>query len=173
MNLTSIHEDTDLIPGLAQCLKDLVLRELWCRSQTRLRSSTVVAVALAGSCSSSLTPSLGTSICHRCGPKKRGKKRVWMKVVCRFPWCDRIVVYKGLGMPKSLGRWHDWLWFSSASNLDRRWQSPQSITGRAWPYFKAVWPSQNPQPFRHPIHSSALNRALVLYLTYPVGEKAC
>ena len=36
-----------------------------------------VAVAVAGSCSSNLTPSLGTSICHGCGPKKskRPKKK--------------------------------------------------------------------------------------------------
>ena len=35
--------------------------ELWCRSQTRLR--TVIAVAVACSCSSDLTPSLRTAIC--------------------------------------------------------------------------------------------------------------
>ena len=33
-----------------------------------------MAVAQAGSCSSDLTPSLGTSICHKCGPKKKKKK---------------------------------------------------------------------------------------------------
>ena len=37
--------------------------------QTQLGSG--VAVAVAGNCSSYLTPSLGTSICHRCGPKKK------------------------------------------------------------------------------------------------------
>ena len=39
--------------------------ELWCRLQKWLRSRIAVAVALAGSCNSYLTPSLGTSICHR------------------------------------------------------------------------------------------------------------
>ena len=32
-------------------------------------------LVLAGSCSSDLTPSLGTSICHRCGPKKTKDKK--------------------------------------------------------------------------------------------------
>ena len=46
-------------------------RELWCRSKMWLRSH--VAVAVAGSFSSNLTPSLGTSVCLGCGPKKRKK----------------------------------------------------------------------------------------------------
>ena len=39
--------------------------------QMQLRSSVVVAVAMAGSCSSDLTPSLGTSKCGGCSPKKQ------------------------------------------------------------------------------------------------------
>ena len=42
--------------------------ELWCRLQMQLRSG--VAVAVAGLYSSDWTPSLGTSICRGCGPKK-------------------------------------------------------------------------------------------------------
>ena len=45
--------------------------ELWCWSQTWLGSGGVVAMAVASSCSSDSTPSLGTSICHRWGPKKQ------------------------------------------------------------------------------------------------------
>ena len=54
-------------------------RELGCGLQTQL--GTRVAVAQAGSCSSDSTPSLGTSVCHRCGPKtkteqnKKNKRR--------------------------------------------------------------------------------------------------
>ena len=49
--------------------------ELGCRSQAWLRSGIAVAVVQAGSCSFNSTPSLGTSICHRCGPKKMTKKK--------------------------------------------------------------------------------------------------
>ena len=48
-------------------------RELWCRSQMQLGPSVAVAVAQVSSCSSDSTPSLGTSICRRCGPKKKKK----------------------------------------------------------------------------------------------------
>ena len=44
--------------------------ELWCKSQTQLRSDVGVALAQAGSNSSNWTPSLGTSICCRYSPKK-------------------------------------------------------------------------------------------------------
>ena len=45
--------------------------ELCCRLQTRLRSQFAVAVVQAGSYSSDSTPSLGTSICHRCSSKRK------------------------------------------------------------------------------------------------------
>ena len=44
--------------------------ELWCRWLTRLGPGVAVAVVQASGYSSDSTPSLGTSICHRCGPKK-------------------------------------------------------------------------------------------------------
>ena len=51
--------------------------ELWCRLQTQLGSHVAVAVAVveAGSCSSNSVPTLGTSICHRRGPKRAKIKR--------------------------------------------------------------------------------------------------
>ena len=51
--------------------------ELRCRAQMQLGSRVVVAMAVAwaSSCSSYSTPSLGTSICHGCGPRKKKKEK--------------------------------------------------------------------------------------------------
>ena len=47
--------------------------ELQCRLQKRLGSCIAMAVQ-NGSCSSDLTSSLGTSVCHKCSSKKKKKK---------------------------------------------------------------------------------------------------
>ena len=70
-NPTAMREDAGLIPGLAQGLRIWFCCELWCRLQMWLGSGIVMAVAYSGSCSSNLTPSLGTSICLRGSPKKQ------------------------------------------------------------------------------------------------------
>ena len=44
-NLPRNHEVAGLIPDPAQWVKDLVLRELWCRSQMQLESLIAVVVA--------------------------------------------------------------------------------------------------------------------------------
>ena len=54
-NPTCIRENEDSIPGLNQWVKDPELPQ---------------AVMQTSSCSSSSTPSLGTSICRRCSPKE-------------------------------------------------------------------------------------------------------
>ena len=72
---TRNHEDAGPTPELVQGVKgSSFTTELWCRSQTQLRSGISVAVAQASSCISNLTSSLGTYICHQCGPKKKKKK---------------------------------------------------------------------------------------------------
>ena len=50
---------------------NLCCHELQCRLQAWLRSCVAVAVVWASGSSSSLIPSLGTSICRGCGPKKK------------------------------------------------------------------------------------------------------
>ena len=53
--------------------------EVWCRSQTWLGSRVTVTMAFVGGYSSDLTPSLGTSICGRCSPKKIPKNKKTQK----------------------------------------------------------------------------------------------
>ena len=56
-------------------LRILYFCEMQCRLQTGLGSSIAVVVMQASSYSSDLTPSLGTSVCHKCSPKKTKKKK--------------------------------------------------------------------------------------------------
>ena len=65
-----VYEDLGWITGLTRWVKDLALSQaaVW------LGSCVAVAVVWACSCSSDLTHSLGTSICRRCGCKKKKKK---------------------------------------------------------------------------------------------------
>ena len=72
--MTSVHDDVGLIPGLAQQFRDPHCHKLWHRSQMWLGSCVAVAMVSAGSCSSNLTPSRGTSICCMCGPKNTKNK---------------------------------------------------------------------------------------------------
>ena len=75
-NLTSIHDDTGLIPALLSGLRIRRCHELWYSLQTRSRSG--VAVVQADICSSNSTPSLGISICHRSSPKRPKKLTVYV-----------------------------------------------------------------------------------------------
>ena len=76
-NLTIIHRTWVRSLVLLSGLRIWRCHELWCRSQTWLGSHISVALIQAGGYSSDWTPGLGTSVCHRCSPKKtkRQKKR--------------------------------------------------------------------------------------------------
>ena len=77
-NPTSIHKDTNSTLALLGGLMIWCCRELWYKSQTWLRFHVAMAVVQACSCSADSAPSLGTSICHRCGPKKKKKYLTYM-----------------------------------------------------------------------------------------------
>ena len=77
-NWTGIREDVGSIPGLTQWVRLQCFCKLQCRSQMWLRSGVTVAVVYDSSCSSDLTPSLGTSICCRHVPKKRKEQKIYV-----------------------------------------------------------------------------------------------
>ena len=88
MNLTSIHEDVGLIPGLDRGSGIQCFNELWCRLQTQLRCCVAVAVAVAGSCSSDFTPIRGTSMGAPPPKKKAKKKNNNKKESMQSEWCS-------------------------------------------------------------------------------------
>ena len=117
-NLTSIREDAGSILGLDQWLRIGCCCELWCRSQMQLGSPVAVAVAVAqaGSCSSELTPSLGTSKCPGCSPKKRKKNRDVQAAGMKALLCFVSFATYRFNIPLLLPRWAQhpglpsWVW---------------------------------------------------------------
>ena len=73
----SICEDAGLIPGLAQRVKDLALLQaaVLVADVVHIQCCCGCGCDIGLSCSSDKIPSLGTSICGRCGPKNKKKKK--------------------------------------------------------------------------------------------------
>jgi len=82
------------VPSLASLsgLRIQCCCELWCRSQMRLILDDAVAVVEACSYSSYWTPSLGTSICHKCGPKKQKKKKADLQERKRTTFVNSLAI---------------------------------------------------------------------------------
>ena len=62
-------------PALLSELRIQRCCELWCSSKTWVGSGVAMAMAQAKGYSSVLTPSLGTSVCCKCSPKKEKKEK--------------------------------------------------------------------------------------------------
>ena len=90
MKSINIHKDQVWFLASLSVLRIWHCCELQCRLQTWLGSSVAVAVAEAGSCSSYSTPSLGTSMCLRCGPKTKKKKKKKRKKDWKYQVLVRI-----------------------------------------------------------------------------------
>ena len=107
-NPTSICEDSGLIPDLAQWVKIQCCLKLRCKSQIWCRS----IVLQAGSCSSTLTPSPVTSICHTCSSKKKKKKMNGSLLSCLF-----VNHFKNLGRNLEFLKAH---WLKSLFRIQQR-----------------------------------------------------
>ena len=102
---------------------------LWRTSQTQLGSQVAVAVALAGGYSSNWTPSLGTSICHGCIPKKTKYKKPPQKKWSRPPTAGstakeaRVVLAEALDQGREVraGEGEAWGGDSETAKSPPRW----------------------------------------------------
>ena len=95
----------------------------------QLRSCVAMAMALACSCCSNSTPSLGTSLCHRCGQKEKKKKESGSGSVYHHLsnfWNDLGQFNVGIQVGRGMGI-NDWKRNSFASESSRTNEQEESI----------------------------------------------
>ena len=140
-------------------------RELWCRSKTWPRSG--VAVAVASGSSSNSTPSLGTSICWGCVPKKdkqKQKQKTWPRTGIAFIFPHSSIDQKHHRLsPVSRGEEIDSWWEEFQHNGNNLWIPAAKLMTTSPERLTRMGKSPEKTAPESPIHSGPLWELMDIY----------